>query len=664
MVQRLLALLACLCFGLVILLVPAVSSAQLGVLDGADTDGDDEEAPPAEDEEAPPAEDEEAPPAEDEEAPPAEDDEAPAEGEAATEEGDATDTETGLEGEDAADTTEGGDEAETGEVVDEAGEGGEPIEELDDEELLGFDGEPVDPELAAMLAEDFDGPLTDEQEDAVLAGWDDVEGVEFDDELRAEFEGLDPEQFQALAEVSPEELAAADELTPAFTEQLEAQAEATAGLSPEAIDALTKLFIDALRKKLATVRGEVLARTIESVRAKQAEKLGNIMMILVALSPLGLLLLFMPLVLKNKYPNQMPTLVRASGLAAVAFVGAMLMFTGLMFMLRIVQNEAAMATNPQIRVVEASFDAVDNNLDEIAAMPGLLEVPLQQLRDGDVDSLEVALLHNVKSFKEDLTVFDRVAKMFQSINWLFGWVAIAMMLLTVVLFLVAMRPLLTEIVQLPARAAKGEVAPSEVIGLVSKRVGNELLVTLCVAGLATLVAVVSGFIEARLVGPAMDAFILQLLVAMQYVFVEPLASTSYVYVAMGSVMAFLVLNIAVVVVSGGLFIRMAQKILKARFHEGVPLADHKQFWLWGSVGLLWALVLPYLVLRVVLPFSQWLVDSGTTGDFSWGRVLVAGPLTLAIGFLILFVLGQGLRGMIFSLKYKLTKDPVAEPAAA
>ena len=692
MARRLVALFSCFCLALLVVLAPALSG-------GAPPEDDEEgEAPGEGDDEAPAAGEEEEAPGEDDEAPAgeaAEDDEAEGAGESeaggsAAEAGDADESDDAAEaaesaGEDTDDDTDAGADAdddagaEAGEPADDDepegaqleafGEGEYTDEELeravaglDQDELLGFDGEPVDRQLAAMLAEDFDGPLTDEQEAAVLGSWDEVEGVEFDDELRAEFQGLPPEQFEALAEISPKELSAATELTPAFTEQLMAQASAMANLSPEAIDALTKLFIQALRKKLATVREEVLARTIESVREKQSAKLGKIMMLLVGLSPLGLLLLFAPLVLKKQYPNQMPTLVRASALASVAFIGAMLMFTGLLFLLRVIQNEAAMATNPQIRVIEASFDAVDKNLEEVAAMPGLIEVPLQRLRDGEADSLGVALLENVKAFKSDFEAFDGVAEMFKSVNWLFGWVSIAMLLLTVVLFLVTLRPLLTDIIKMPGRAAQGEVAPGEVVGLVGKRVGNELLATLGVSALAVIVSLLSGYIEARLVGPAMDQFILQLLIAMQYVFVEPLASTAYVYVAMGSVLAFLVFNIAVVVIAGVLFIRMAQKILRARFHDKVPLATHKQFWIWGSAGLLWALLLPYLVLQAVLPFSRWVIESGTTGEFSWGRVLVAGPLTLALGFVILFVVGQGLRGLIFMVKYKLAKP--AEPAAA
>ncbi len=538
-----------------------------------------------------------------------------------------------------------------GDASDEAIE--KAIAGLDQDELVGIDGERVDPEVAAMLAEDFAGPLTDEQEDKVLAGWDDVEGVEFDAELTAEFKGMDAAQFEALAEISPNELAAADEVTPAFAEQLEAQAEATSGLSADAMDALTELFIATLRKKLAEVRAKVLERTIEKVKVKQEEKLGKIIWILLMLSPAGLLLLLMPVVLKKKYPTQMPTLIRASGIAALAFMGAMVMFTGLLYVLRTVQNEAALATNPQIRVVEASFDAVDRNLDEIAALPGLLELPLQQLLAGQIDSLEVAILQNVKSFKEDLDVFNRVAEMFKGVNWLFGWVSIALTLLTIVLFLLTIRPTLAEIVKLPARAAKGEVAPSQVVGMVGRRIGNELLATLGVAGLAIVIALISGVIEARLVGPAMDVFIMQLLVDMQYVFVEKAFSTTYVYISMGSVVAFLVLNIAVVVLAGGFFIGKSQKILRLRFHDKVALGEHKKFWMWGTAGLLWALLLPYVVVRIVLPLSEWVVDSGTSGEFAWGRVLVAGPLMLALGFIVLFIAGQGLRGMLYAMKYKV-----------
>lgn len=719
MIHRLLALLSWLSMSLALVLAPALAHARDvadeeaaeddGGDDGDDGGGggggggggdeddggggggggdDDGAAPPAgggDDDDAPPAggdDDDAAPPAggEDDAAPPEDDAAAPAGDDAAGDDEIAVDDDAAGDdaaGDDAAgDDAAGGDAAGDGDASEGADDGlaleglaegdasDEAIERaiagLPEDELMGMDGERVDPELAAMLAEDYDGPLTDEQEAAVFDAWDAIEGVELDAELRAELGGLPPEQMEALAEVSPKELAAAHELTPAFAEQLEAQAEATAGLSPEAIDALTKVFIQILRKKLAEVRKKVIERTEEKVRTKQAEKIGTIITILLALSPLGLLLLMMPLVLKKQYPTQMPTLVRASAIAALSFVGAMIMFTGLLYVLRVVQGEAGMATNPQIRVVEASFDAVDRNLDEIAALPGLLEVPLQQLLDGKIDALEVAILENVKSFKEDVTVFDRVADMFRSVNWLFGWVSIVLTLLTVVLFLLTIRPTLTEIVKLPARAAKGEVAPGKVVGMVGKRIGNELLATLCVAGLAVVVSLVSGFIEARLVAPAMDTFVMQLLVDMQYVFVEPKASTAYVYVSMGCVVAFLVLNIAVVVLSGAFFIGKAQKVLRLRFHDAVPLSEHKKFWIWGPLGLLWALLLPYLVIMAVLPLAEWIVDSGTTGEFAWGRVLVAGPLALVLGFIVLFFAGQGLRGMLFSMKHKVPKPaPIA-----
>ncbi|MBX7078430.1 MAG: hypothetical protein K1X88_04515 [Nannocystaceae bacterium] len=536
---------------------------------------------------------------------------------------------------------------------------------LESDELVGIDGEKVDPEVAAMLAEDFEGPLTEQQEDNVLSAWDSVDGVELDAEIRGELKGLPAEQFEALAEISPKELGAADEITPAFAEQLESQAEAVGGLSADALDALTKVFIETLRKKLGQVRQKVLERTIEKVRVKQEEKLGKLITLLLLLSPAGLLLLAMPLVLKKKYPNQGPTLWRASAIAAVAFTGAMIMFTGLLYVLRVVQNEAGMQTNPQIRVVEASFDAVDRNLDEIAALPGLLEVPLQQLMAGQVDALEVAILQNVQSFKEDVTVFKNVAEMFKSVNWLFGWVAIAMTILTIVLFLLTIRPTLTEIVKLPARAAAGEVAPGQVVGMVGRRIGNELIATLAVAGIAVVIALVSGVIEARLVGPAMDVFVMQFLVDMQYVFVEKSFSTAYVYVSMGSVVAFLVLNIAVVVLAGGFYVGKSQKIMRLRMHDKMPLSEHKKFFLWGSLGLLWALLLPYVVVRIVLPVSEWIVDSGTSGEFNWGRVLVAGPLMLALGFIVLFIAGQGLRGMLYAMKYKVPKPgAVGVPARA
>ena len=46
----------------------------------------------------------------------------------------------------------------------------------------------------------------------------------------------------------------------------------------------------------------------------------------------------------------------------------------------------------------------------------------------------------------------------------------------------------------------------------------------------------------------------------------------------------------------------------------MPLGEHKKFWMWGTAGLLWALLLPYVVVRIVLPISEWIVDSGTQGE--------------------------------------------------
>ena len=91
------------------------------------------------------------------------------------------------------------------------------------------------------------------------------------------------------------------------------------------------------------------------------------------------------------------------------------------------------------------------------------------------------------------------------------------------------------------------------------------------------------------------------------------------------------------------FIGKSRRILRARFHDEVPLGEHRRFWLWGSLGILWALLLHYVVIMLVLRSRSGSSTRAPRASSVGPGVLVAGPLTLVLGFMVLFVVGQGLR---------------------
>ena len=475
-------------------------------------------------------------------------------------------------------------------------------------------------------------------------------------------EGLDEKDIEALREVTPAELGELDmdhDMSAAAEEQLEEQAEALAGLDPADLDRIAKLYIEVLRKKLHEVRDRTYDKTLAKIQQKNEEKVGALAGYFAWLSLSGLLLLLLPIVQGKKFPGQGGKLFAMSAMAAGSMVVAILMMSGVMLGMRTVQGSLGEATNPQLVVQDAMFDGLDENLEDIAATPGLLLVPLQQVATGEKDDVGVAVLENAMQFKEDFEVFKSVASFFKSIQSVFGYVPIVLTGLAIVLFFVSIKDLLKDIVKAPERAMRGEIPPTAVIGIVFKRVFNEVLATLGTVGVLFVITLINAFALSFVAYPAMSMFVVELMATLQYVFVEPGASKAFVYIALTGVFVFLLLAVVSIVASSTLYVGKIQAILRGKLNQGIPLSTHKKFFTWQSLAVLWCIALPMGVLVGMSELADYLADKGTSGEkFDWSLALLPAPLGLVLGFLVIFVAAFGLKALLSIAKYK-----VAAPSA-
>ena len=479
--------------------------------------------------------------------------------------------------------------------------------------------------------------------------------------------GLTPEDIEALREVTPAELGDVDmdrEVSGAAEKQLEKQAGALEGLDPKALDKIAKIYLEVLRKKLHQVKEKTHEKTVDKLRAQNASKLGTVTTILAWLSLTGLLLFALPLLRAKKYPGQLGKLFATSALAGGSLTLAILLLTGVLFVTRTVQNSLGEQTNPQIVLQDATFDAADENLEDIAAMPGLLMIPLQQIVSGQQDDLGVAVLENAAKFKNDFDPFKSVADALKGVKEFIGYVPIVLTGLAVVLFFLSMKDLVKDVLVAPDRAMRGEIAPHQIIGLVLKRVGAEILATLGTLGGLFVVTLATSFALGFLATPAMSTFISQLMATLEYVFVEHDANKAYVYVGLLGVLVFLMLAIVVITASGILYVGKLQKILRARFIQGVPISKHKSFFTTQTLAMLWCIALPILTLIGAAHLADYVTKVGTSGDvYEWSLALLTAPLTLVGGFIVIFVAGLGLKALLSIARYKV-EGPVSDVAVA
>jgi hypothetical protein len=443
-------------------------------------------------------------------------------------------------------------------------------------------------------------------------------------------------------------------------------------------EAEQKVLADVLEKKIQDVKEHVLDKMETKMEEKQAKKMGKLSSALALFSLTGLLLLLMPLFLRKSYPGKGAVLAKASALAAGAAVVAINLFAAVIVLLKGVQGAMGAKTNPVLKIVEASFDVLADQVHEMFAFgPTIIQPTLDQL-SGDTDEpMPVVLLMNVqrlgKAAAAHVDTFKSVAEWFIDMRWILEYVPAVLMFVTLALFAVAAKPVLVELVKLPGRAASGdEGATKAALKLAGARILHELFAVGCLIGFLIAFTEVSETVLSISMYPAVNEFLDYFFMNLIYIQEDAHASGGLILGSLGGTLAFLVLNIAVVTLSGAFYLGKIHKIFQARFHDAVPLKAHASFWKWGTLAALWTVIFPLLYIEVAERITHLLEKDAEGKDPSWTFLLLSGPVLMVAGFLVAFWAVRGLKGMGFLLKYNvknvadayLAAQPAAVPAAA
>jgi hypothetical protein len=465
------------------------------------------------------------------------------------------------------------------------------------------------------------------------------------------------------AQVQAEPTEGPGDPTAAATDQITAVEPGAADLATMMETAMSR---EEFRQLVELARRKVLARLEARMAAKQAARMATISTWITRISLLGLLLLATPLVLRRRYPGQGARLLKFSALAALTFVVTVNLFGAVVVGMREVQGALGRQTNPQLRVAEGFFAALHRNADQYRPMAHQLFAPtLAGLEQGGDAQPAAVLIENGTRLLRDARAFTAIATVFKKVDVAFALIPIVLLGVTLVLFVLAIKPTLIEIITMPARMAAGTQGSAlATIRLALRRLGGEVVATggtlLALVGLTVLSALALG----QLLPLAVDSLIQFFGTAVLYLQVEPAASSGVVFVSLLGVVLFLVLNLAAIVLSGAFFLGKLQKILQARCNGGVALSSHARFWRRGVASLLVAQLVPVVFMvagwKVVDWFATRMIGDGSA--IRWKSILVGGPAILVLGFVLVFWAARGLAGLTLLARYKVAPAPGPTPA--
>jgi hypothetical protein len=516
----------------------------------------------------------------------------------------------------------------------------------------------VDPNAA-----DADGDGTpDAQEDGDI----DNDGIP---DAQEEDPPTDPFDADGDGKMEPEEIEDRKQFAEFFDDIPNQPDDKALEARPDDKELMPSIDVETFRKGVRLVKKIVLEKMAKKIAKKSDKKMATFSLIVTIVSLGGFLLLFMPLFLAKKYPGKAGMLFKYSALATVVFVVTVNLFGGVLYGMRTVQGALSNYTNPSIAIASGTFDTLDEQADKFIVMGKELFLPtIEQMRNAPDEQPTVQLLENGIKIVQDAKVFLSIAKMFKKIDFVFGILPIILTLVTLILFVIAIKPTLMEIIKLPARAASGQGSSKDVIANAMKRVKGELLASICTVGILVVLTIVSSLVLGQIVKPALDAFLTYFSLTIMYLQFAEGASSGLVFVTLFAVILFLVLNLAALILSMSFFLGKAQKIFQQRFNEGTPLSTHAKFFTWGAPSVLLVQVFPWLfavtAAKALDAINDALLEGVTSAEMvSWGKLLLAGPAFLVVAFAILFWAARGLKAIKFLAGYKVKpKPPKATPA--
>lgn len=505
--------------------------------------------------------------------------------------------------------------------------------------------EPAEPAGAAAATDDDDDRPDDPAAPAAAAPLEyDADG---DGVYSPEEAALGAAYAQAYGDIP-------EEVTPVEPGQADLAAMMESAMSTEEFRAL----VDLAKRK-------VLARLEAKMAAKQAERMGKISWLITLFSLAGLLLLATPLVLRRRYPGRGGLMFKYSALAAVTFVVTVNLFGMVVVGMRSAQGAMGRQTNPQLRIAEGFFSALHRNADQYRPMAKQLFGPtLRSLDEGGDQQPAAVLLENGGKLIQDAKSFVRVAKVFKKVDFAFALLPIVLLGVTLLIFILAIKPTLVEIITMPARMAAGtQTSAMATVKLALRRLGGEVGATACTLVVLFVLTTLSATVLGRLLPMAIDSLIQFFGAAILYLQVDGHASSGVVFAALFGVVLFLALNLAVIVLSSGFFLGKVQKIFQARWNGGVPLAAHREFWTWGSLSLIVAQLVPFVFMFVGWKLVDWFASRmiGDGSDIKWKTLFLGGVGILVVGFLVTFWAARGLKGLVFLARYKVAAPAPAPP---
>lgn len=422
------------------------------------------------------------------------------------------------------------------------------------------------------------------------------------------------------------------------------------------------ISVEQFRKIVGVVRKVVLAKMEKKMARSTAKKMAQFSKGIGIFSLAGLLLLLIPLVYAKKYPGpgKRATLFKYSALAAITFLVTVNLFGGVLYGMKAVQGKLGNQTNPSLAIARGTFDTLDERADEFITMGKELFVPtLEQLQGSSDEQPSVLLLENGKKIVKQANVFISIAKMFKKLDFIFKVLPIILFAVTMILFGLAIKPTLTEIVRLPMRAAAGEAGVArEVTANAMRRVLGEFKAALCTIGVLAVMTLLSGFVLGKVATPALFALLSYFAAAVSYLqFVES-ASAGLVFLALFGVILFLVLSLACLILSMSFFLGKCQKIFQARFNREVPIHAHAHFFRWGIPSVLLVQVFPWVFVviagKILDVINEKLLANVKDADaVPWGKLMLAGPLFLVVGYIALFWAARGIAAIKFLFRYKV-----------